>query len=221
MPVADDKTYAFFAVSQELNRREFRKKLDLFPEELRYYVILANSIIGSENAKRVAETPKAVVEDGREFVAKLLGLVSPEPGDGFSEILETYLIETMKDELRNCCPNCENFGKCLNLDNLEVGRLFARRAHGEETDDLKQEIAVLIESALLNTPHIDTDRAHELCKDFSHQCPVSRLGEVFGRYSEIAAELRDAFGIDYNKIQQKMISVNLEFLGKSGEDGKS
>jgi hypothetical protein len=164
----------------------------------------------------VAETPEAVVEDGREFVAKLLGLLSPEPGDGFSEILETYLIETMKDELRNCCPNCENFGTCLDLDNLAVGPLFERQAHGEETDEIKREIAILLESALLRTPHIDTDRAHELCKDFNHQYPASRLGEVFGTYSGIAAELRDAFGIDYEKIQQKMIAMNLDFLGKSG-----
>jgi hypothetical protein len=220
MPMTDNKTYAFYALSQELNRREFRKKLDLFPAEMRHYVILANGIIGSENAKRVAETPEAVVEDGREFVAKLLGLVGPEPGDGFSEILETSLVETMKDELRRCCPNCENFCKCLDLDNLTVGSLFARRANGEETAELKKEIETHIENALLHTPHIDTDSADELCGDFRHQYPASRLGEVFGRYSEIAAELRDAFGINYGKILQAMILVNLEFLGKSGEDGK-
>lgn len=216
MRMADNRTYAFFAVSCELNRRALKKKLDLFPEELRYYVILANSIIGSENAKRVAEVPEAVAEDGREFVEKLLGMVAPEPGDGFREILETYLIEAMKDELKHCCPNCENFGKCLDLNNLAVGRLFEQQVNGDEADELRREIDIHIQSALLRTPYIDVDRADKLCTDFSHQCLPSRVGEVFGRYSEIAALLRDTFGIDYKMIQQKMIAINMEFIGTSG-----
>src|SRR3990172_3091363 len=101
----DTKTYSSFAVLYELNNREFKRKLGLFPAELRYYVVLANSIIGAENAKRVEETPEAVVEDGREFVSKLLEVAAPEQDDAFRDILETYLIETMKDELRYCCPN--------------------------------------------------------------------------------------------------------------------
>src|SRR5512135_1911756 len=132
--MSDTKKYSFFAVSYELNRREFRRKLGLFPDEMRYYVILANSIIGTENARRVPETPEAVAEDSREFTAKLLSLVTPGEDDGFREVAETYLIETMKDELRFNCPNCENFGRCLDLENLTVGQLFKRRAHGEETD---------------------------------------------------------------------------------------
>jgi len=216
--VTDITRYAFFAFSSELNRRAFRKKLDLFPEELRYYVILANSIIGLQNARRVPETPEAVVEDSREFVEKLLSMAPPGADDRFKEVLETYLIETMKDELRHCCPNCQNFSKCLNMDNLAVGGLFMRLANGEETDELKKETAAQIESALLCTPYIDTDRAHELCRDFRHQYQAPDLGEVFGRYSAIAAELRDLFGIDYRKVQQKMIGINMEFVGKDGAD---
>jgi hypothetical protein len=208
--------YSFFAVSYELNKREFRRKLGLFPEEMRYYVILANSIIGSENAKRVAETPEAVVEDSREFVEKLLSLVHPEADDGFREVAETYLIETIKDELRFSCPNCENFSKCLDLENLTVGLLFRRRANGEETEELKREITLQVDQALKRTPYIDTDRAYELCKDFRHQYRASDIGDVFGRYSDIAAELHKSFGLDYRKIQKEMIDINMEFWEKSG-----
>jgi hypothetical protein len=214
--MSETKTYSFFAVSYELNKREFRRKLGLFPEEMRYYVILANSIIGSENAKRVAETPEAVVEDSRQFVEKLLSMVSPEGDDGFREVAETYLIETMKDELRFSCPNCENFGKCLDLENLTVGLLFKRRASGEETEEIRREIAIQVDQALKNTPYVNTDMAHELCKDFRHQYPASSVGEVFGRYSDIAAELQKSFGLDYGKIQKKMIEINMEFCEKSG-----
>lgn len=202
--------YSFFAVSYELNKREFIRKLGLFPDELRYYVILANSIIGSENAKRLAETPEAVVEDSAEFVSKLLSMISPED-DSFREVAETYLIETMRDELRYCCPNCENFTRCLELENLTVGVLFKRRANGEETEEIRKEIAVQVDHALERTPYIDTDVAHELCSDFKHQYGVSTIGEVFGRYSDIALELHRSFGLDYGKIQQGMIELNMEF----------
>jgi hypothetical protein len=213
--MSETRTYSLFAVSYELNKREFRRKLDLFPEEMRYYVILANSIIGSENAKRVAETPEAVVEDSREFVEKLLSLVSPGADDGFRGVAETYLIETMKDELRFSCPNCENFSKCLDLENLTVGLLFKRRANGEETEEIRREIALQVDRALKNTPYIDTDMAHELCKDFRHQYRASGVGDVFGRYSDIAAELHKSFGLDYGKIQKEMIGINMEFCEKS------
>jgi hypothetical protein len=214
--MSETKTYSFFAVSYELNKREFRRKVGLFPEEMRYYVILANSIIGAENAKRVAETPEAVVEDSREFVEKLLSMVSPGGDDGFREVAETYLIETMKDELRFSCPNCENFGKCLDLEKLTVGLLFKRRASGEETEEIRMEIALQVDQALKNTPYIETDMAHELCKDFRHQYRASSVGEVFGRYSDIAAELHKSFGLDYGKIQKKMIEINMEFCEKNG-----
>lgn len=213
--MSEMKQYSFFAVSRELNRREFKRKLGLFPEEMRYYVILANSVIGSENAKRVVGIPEAVVEDSREFTAKLLSLVTPGEDDGFREVAETYLIETMKEELRFSCPNCENFSRCLDLENLTVGPLFMRCANGGETAEMKNEISLQVDRALKKTPHIDTDAAHELCKDFKHQCRVSDIGEVFGRYADIAAELQKTFGLDYRKIQKKMIEVNMEFCEKS------
>jgi len=213
--MSDTETYSFFAVSYELNKKEFKKKLSLFPEEMRYYVILANSIIGSENAKRVAETPGAVVEGSREFVEKLLSLVSPEAGDGFREVAETYLIEAMKGELRFSCPNCENFSGCIDLENLTVGLLFKRCANGEETEELRNEISLQVDRALQRTPYVDTDRAHELCRDFRHQCSASGIGEIFGRYSEIAADLQRSFGLDYRKIQKEMVALNMEFCKKS------
>ena len=209
------KTYSFFAVSYEINKREFRRKLDLFPEEMRYYVILANSLIGSENAKRVAETPPAVVEDGSEFTEKLLSLVKPGEDESFRRIVEVYLIETIKDELRFSCPNCEKFDKCLDLENLTVGLLFKRRAEGEDTEEIRKEIALQVDRALMNTPYIESDAAHELCKDFSHQYSTSAIGEVFGRYSDIALELSSSFGLDYGKIQKEMIEINMEFCEKS------
>lgn len=214
------RSYSFYAVSYELNRREFRRKLGLFPEEMRYYVILANSIIGSENAKRVAEIPDAVVEDSREFAGKLLSMVSPEDDDGFRKVVETFLIETMKDELRFSCPNCENFDKCLDLDNLSaVGLLFKRRANGEETKEIREKIDIEVDNALKRTPYIDTDVAYELCGDFRHQYRTSGIGEVFARYSEIASELHRSFGLDYGNIQKKMIEINMDFCEKSRKIG--
>jgi hypothetical protein len=41
-----------------VNKREVNRKLGLFPEELRYYVILANSFTGSENARGWSRSPK-------------------------------------------------------------------------------------------------------------------------------------------------------------------
>ncbi len=198
----------------ELNNRELRNKLALFPEELRYYVILANSIIGAENAKRVAGTPTAVVRDGEEFVAKLLSMFDPEKDAVFRDVLETYLVETMKDELRSFCPNCASFEECLDIDKLTVGDLFERRANGEETEELKQEIVRQIDAALSRTPYVHTDKAHLFCADFRHQYSASGIGEVFGRYAEISAVLRDSFGIDYRKVQQKMVLLNIEFCEK-------
>jgi hypothetical protein len=215
----DSNKYSSYAIMHELNKREFRKKLELFPEELRYYVILANSIIGAENAKRVAGTPRAVIKDGEEFVSKLLSMVDPEKDAAFGEVLETYLIETMRDELRCCCPNCAAFEECLDIGNLSVGSLFERRVKGEETDDLKREIARQIDAALSRTPHVDTDTAHRLCEDFRHQYSASGIGEVFGRYADIASALQASYGIDYRKIQQKMVLLNMEFCEKEAGRG--
>ena len=212
--MADNKTFSYYAVLYELNNREFKKKLDLFPEELRYYAMLANGIIGSENAKRLKETPEAIVKNSREFVEKLLGQASPETDEVFRRMLETYLIETLKDELRCCCLNCADFNSCLDMENPAIGLLFQRRVNGEETDELKREISLQVEKALRHTPYINTDKAHKLCKDFRHQYSSSNIGEVFGRYSDIAAGLRMSFGIDYRKIQQEIISINMEFCKK-------
>lgn len=215
--MSDNITYSSYAILRELNNKEFKRKLGLFPEEVRYYVILANSIIGAENAKRVKETPESVVENSKEFVEKLLSISSMEKDASFKEILETYLIETMKDELRYCCSNCAKFNKCLDIENLSVGLLFKKCANGEETDELKKEISFQVENALNSTPHVDTDIAHKLCNDFKHQYSSSEVGEVFGRYSDMALELQNSYGIDYKKIQQAIISINMDFFEKSGE----
>lgn len=207
--------YASYAVLQELNRREFRRKLDMFPAELRHYVIVAAGITGAENAKRVEETPAAVVRDGEDFVAELMGMVSPSEDDAFRGVLETYLLESMKDELRFCCSNCSNFDACIDLENLSVGHLFKKRADGQDSDELKIEIALQVDLALQRAPYLDTDRAHLLCKDFRHQYTATSIGELFNRYADIAAGLQHSFGIDYNKIQQEMISLNMEFYAKS------
>ena len=210
-------TYSSYAVLQELNRREFRKKLDLFPAEQRHYVILAAGIIGAENAKRVEETPAAVVKDGGDFAAELLGMISPGQDDAFKGVLETYLIETMKDELRFCCSNCSNFNACIELENLSVGQLFKERSEGQDSDELKREIALQIDHALQRTPHFETDSAHILCKDFRHQYTASSIGDVFNRYADIVAGLQHSHGIDYRKIQQEMISLNMDFYAKCKE----
>lgn len=215
--MADKKAYSTYAVLCELNDRELKKKFELYLDELRYYAVLANSIIGSENAKRVEETPRAVVEDGEEFVSKLLAMADPGQNGVFRDVLETYLLETVKGELRYCCSNCLNFNTCLDLENLSVGLLFKRRVEGEDTAPLRKEIALQVEDALRRTPYIDTDRAHVLCKDFRHQYRESGLGEVFRRYSDIASEFKNSFGIEYARIQRGMIEINMDFCEKSRE----
>ncbi len=212
--MTDDITFATYALLREVNGREFRRKLDLFPEELRYYVILANSIIGAANAKRVKETPHAVAQDGEEFVSKLLSMINPEKDEKFREVLETYLIETMKDELRFCCANCALFSECAGLGHTSLGALFKRQVQGEDTPALKKEISREVEKALEKTPYLDSEEADGLCKNFSHQYRSSALGEFFGRYSDIAAELRNSYGIDYRKIQREMVALNLAFCEK-------
>jgi hypothetical protein len=173
--MSDTGAYSSYAVLYELNNRELRKKLDLYPEDSRYFVILANSIIGAENAKRVRGIPEAVVKDGQEFVEKLMGIGNAEQDDSFTEILGACLLETLRDELRNCCPNCLNFNKCLDPGNLSVGLLFERRVKGEETPELKREIAGQVEEALRRTPYIDTDSAH-LWGPSSGAISISRRG---------------------------------------------
>lgn len=213
----DHKQYSLLAVLHEINRRELKNKLNLFSEDLRYYATVAGSIVGSENAKRIRETPAGVSENSEEFVSKLLELTSFEDSDSFKEVLGKYLIETLKDELKFCCLNCAFFYRCLDMENLSVGELFLMRVNGEETAEIRQEISREVEKALRNTPYVATDEAHRLCKDFLHQYNVSNVGEVFGRYANIALYLQKQFGLDYKKFLQQMVSVNMTFFEKSSE----
>ncbi|MDA8079582.1 MAG: hypothetical protein M0Z79_11660 [Nitrospiraceae bacterium] len=215
--MSDTARYSAYAILCEINNREFKKKLDHFPEELRFYVVLAAGIVGAENAKRMEETPQAVVKDGEEFVSKLLEIASLEDTALFREILETYLVEAMKDELRHSCSNCANFNDCLDVKNASVGLFFKRRVQGEETEELKSEIARQVAQALQRTPYVDSDKAHILCSEFRHHYSASGLGEVFRRYADIAAGLRQTFGINYKRIQQEMIVINSAFMEKGRE----
>ena len=215
--MTDNKQYSILAVLHEINKRELRSKLDLFPEDLRYYATVAGSIVGAENAKRIRETPAGVSENSEEFVSKLLELTSFEDSASFSEVLENYLIETLKDELKFCCLNCRLFERCLDIEDLSVGELFLRRVNGEETAEIREDISREVEKALRNTPYVATDEAHRLCKDFLHQYNASTVGEVFGRYANIASSLQKQFGLDYKKFLQQMVSVNMTFFEKFTE----
>jgi hypothetical protein len=206
--------YSLYAILHELNGREFKKKLNDYPEEMHYLVILANSIIGAENAKRIHETPEAVVKDSTEFVSKLLNVTAPEHEENLKKILEEFLIKTLRDELRFCCPNCGNFNQCLDINNLTVGELFKKRVDGEESEKLKFEIKTLIDKALENTPFLNSNDANDHCKDFVHQYDVSSLGNVIVRYRDIAVALKEKFDINYSEVQQEMIDINLEFCRK-------
>lgn len=214
-----DRTYASYAILHELRRRELRKKIDLFPEDLRYYAILANSIIGTEMARRSEETPKAVHDDGASFVDKLLAMAPPEGDDRFRVILETCLIDSMKDELKACCQNCAGFAECLDMESSKAGPLFRLRTAGEDTEEVRKGLDLELERLLTRTPYTETEDANKLCKDFRHQYTPSAIGEVFGRYADIAMELQDRYGIEYRKIQQQMIVLNMEFVGKGGRGG--
>lgn len=209
--------YSMLAVLHEINRRELKNKLALFPEDLHYYVTVASSIVGAENAKRIRETPAGVIENSEEFVSKLLEIASFEDSDSFREVLGTYFIETLKDELKFCCLNCALFDRCIDIENLSAGELFLRRVNGEETAELREDILREVEKALKNAPYVATDEAHILCKHFIHQYNPSNIGEVFGRYSDIAGTLQTQYGLDYKKFLQAMVSVNMTFIEKCNE----
>ncbi len=212
----EDAKYASYAILYELSSRDFKRKLDLFREELRYYYILASGIIGAENAKRMKEVPASVAKDGEEFVSKLAAIADPEKDELFRGVLTTCLLEAMKDELRSCCANCVRFNDCIDLPHLlALGELFRRRAEGEETEAMKKDIAREIERALAKTPYWDSEDADRLCADFSHHYSPTRLGELFGRYSEIAIGLQAACGLDYAALKREMISLNIEFTERA------
>jgi hypothetical protein len=215
--MADNKLYSLLAVLHEINRRELKNKLALFSEDLHYYVTVASSIVGAENAKRISETPTGVTENSEEFVSKLLEITSFEGSDSFREVLGTYLLETLKDELKFNCLNCRLFDSCLDTGDLSVGELFFRRVYGEETSELREDISREVEKALRNTPYVASDEAHRLCKDFIHQYNVSNVGEIFGRYTDIAVTLQKQYGLDYKKFLQSIISVNMAFFEKCNE----
>jgi hypothetical protein len=211
------RTFSILAVLNELNDREFRRKLALVPAELRYYVMLGNAILGAETSKRVKETPDAVVKSGGMFVSDMLNISAPHDDKLFKEILEACLVETLKYELGFSCMNCRKFNQCIDLDNLSVGELFERRVSGEETQELKDEISAQVSIVLCRTPYLDIDDAHKQCKDFAHQYDAGGLGEVFGRYSDIAAVLQREYGIDHGTVLRQMVAVNMEFCKKSKE----
>ncbi len=213
--------YASYAILYELSNRDFRRKIGLIPEELRYYFILASGIIGAENARRMKEVPAGVAEDGEGFVTKLAAIADPEKGDLFKDVLRTCLLETMKDELRCCCPNCLHFNDCIDLPHLSIlGDLFRRRAEGEETEEIKKEIAREIKGALAKTPYWDSEDADRLCPDFSHHYQLARVGELFGSYSEIGIGLQAAFGLDYTALKRDMISLNMAFAERTAGNNK-
>lgn len=212
----DKQTFANLAILYELNKIEFERKLALYPETLRYYVLLASSIIGTENSKRLNEMPQELIHNNEEFVRKMLELSSITPDDAFRGILENYLIETLKDELRFNCLNCKEFRNCLDIKNQEeIGELFYRRVQGEETEELKREIRDKIYDIFKKIPYINTDNAAKMCLNFVHNYSCESIGQVFGRYADIAVALRGDFGIDYAKIQQSIIALNMEFYEKS------
>lgn len=216
MEMHETMKYASYAVMYELSNRDFKRKLGLFQEELRYYFILASGIIGAENARRMKEVPAGVAEDGEEFVTKLAAVAEPGKDDLFKGVLKTCLLETMKDELRCCCANCVRFNDCIDLPHLSIlGDLFRRRAEGEETDAMKKKIAREIDEALKKTPYWDSEDADHLCPDFSHHYRLARVGELFGRYSEIGMGLQAAFGLDYTALKREMISLNMAFAERA------
>ncbi len=209
---ADNKLYSLLAVLHEINKRDLKKRLALFPEDLHYYVTVASSIVGAENAKRIKETPAGVTENSEEFVSKLLDITSFEASDAFREVLGTCLVETLKGELTFCCLNCALFEKCLDVENLSVGGLFHRRVSGDESAELREKISRKVEEALRNTPYVSADDAHRLCSDFIHQYNVSNVGEVFGRYADIAAGLQRQYGMNYKKFLNQIVSLNMSFF---------
>src|SRR5512141_1012987 len=197
--MADNKLYSLLAVLHEVNRRELKNKLALFSEDLHYYVTVSSSIVGAENSKRISETPAGVTENSEEFVSKLLEITNFEDKDSFREVLGTYLLETLKDELKFNCLNCISFERCLDISNLSVGEIFLRRVHGEETPELREEITREVDNALRHTPYFEGNEAHRVCKDFTHQYNASNIAEIFGRYKEIAMALQKQYGLDYKK----------------------
>lgn len=213
--IFQNDAYTFYAIIHELNGREFNKRLKRYPEDQHFMVMLANSIIGTEHAKRVTEIPETIVMGSDAFVSKLLQFTDNEKIYLLKEIFEELLIITLEDELRFCCPNCTRFRICTDIVNLNIGELFKRRVKGEESNHLREEIKSRISIALENAPYYDSDDAHEQCEDFEHQYDSSSLGNVFNRYRDIALDLHQRFGLDYGSFQQKLIEINMDFVKRA------
>lgn len=209
------ESYAMLAVYHELNQREFSRRLTLFPEDLRYYIILATGIIGSEMAKKVGETPAAVVRQGEGFVESLIELVNPGDDETFRHVLEVCLIDILRDEIRFSCKNCRKFPVCLDAENSPLEALFRRRVEGDESPSLRDEIAGQIDETFRKAPYIESDAANRECPDFSHQYTAGHVGEVFGRYASIASTLMNQYGIDRERVLRQMVDINLDFCGRA------
>lgn len=210
----DHAMFSLLAILKEVNDREFRKKIGVFPEELRFYATIAGSIVGLENSKRAQEALPGVMEKSEEFVSRLLGIAQLDPDETFREVLETCLLDSLRDEMKFCCFNCTRFSGCLELDSLSVGELFRRHTLGEETESLREEIARQVETALRKTPYTESDEAYAQCSRFVHHYRASAIGELFARYADIAATLRKQFGINYERILGEMVSLNMAFHEK-------
>lgn len=213
--MSDKITFSELAVLYELNKRASIKRLAAFSDDQKYFVMLAMSIVGAQNAKRVKETPQAVVDDSEGFVSKLLSLADAKSDDRFRHVLQACLLESLRDELRFNCTNCLGFNQCLNIESLTVGELFMKRVNGDESEALRKEISIAVEDALRKTPFVDCDNAHHQCSRFEHNYSSSSVADVFGRYAEIAAELKHEYNINYSEVQAAMLQLNMDFFEKS------
>jgi len=57
--MSDNKQYSLLAVLHEINRRELKNKLNLFPEDLRYYATVA-SALSVQKTQKGSEKPLRV-----------------------------------------------------------------------------------------------------------------------------------------------------------------
>jgi len=112
------------AILHEINKREFKKQALQISGGTPLFCNGGKQHHRSENAKRIRETPAGVTENSEAFVAKLLEITSFEESDAFREVLETCLVETLKDELKFCCLNCTRLNNCLDVEIFRSGNSF-------------------------------------------------------------------------------------------------
>lgn len=210
-----DEDLSLYAVLHELNGRAFRERIGRFPEALRYYVILADALVGLENSRRIGETPSGVIGESEQFVEKLKGMVNPSDDETFGAILLSCVLDSLKGELAFSCLNCRGFGECLQPGQLPVGRLFDRRVKGDETRELREEISRQVDAALVKIPYFDDEAAHAHCERFRHSHSVASLAGLFKRYSEIAGRFAAQYAFDYGQFLGELAAINMEFARKS------